>query len=316
MTAIDSLEALAEQKQTGKVSPPPKQSGFRLPSLPKSGLLRLGVAMLIMFTCMAIFGPMIFKNPNAFSNDSLQGPSLHYWLGTTLTGQDVFQQLIVGSRITMIVGFTAGLIATTLSVIIGLTTGYMGGWWDDVLSLVTNVFLVIPGTPLAIIVTAILPERSIVPVILIISFTNWAWGARVLRSQILTMRSRDFVQACKVSGESDLRIMFVEVLPNLAAIVASSFISTTVYAILTEIALEYLGLSNTLLVSWGNMLYWAENSGTLLTAWWWFMPPGICIALLGASLTFINFGLDTLSNPRLRAVPTTQKTPQKKGAQA
>ncbi len=309
----------------GKSADAPKQSSNNLrpimknlaaklaiPQLPKSAMFWTGIGILLFFIVVAVLGPLfIHGDPNAFSNESLAAPSLQHLLGTTLTGQDVFSQLVIGTKLTLLSGFVAGIIATTLSVIMGLVSGYLGGWADDILSLITNIFLVIPGAPLAIVLSSYVPNTSVWPIVIIVGLTNWAWGARVLRSQTLTMRDRDFIQASKLGGENNFRIIFFDIMPNLIAIVASSFIFTTIYAILTEIGLAFLGLGNILAVSWGNMLYWAQNSGTLLSAWWWFLPPGLCVALLGSSLAFINFGLDTIVNPKLSIVK-----PKKRGKKA
>jgi peptide/nickel transport system permease protein len=201
----------------------------------------------------------------------------------------------------MLVGFAVGALATLLSVVIGLTAGYFGGLVDEVLSLLINIFLVIPALPLTIVLAGYIPVRGPLPVAIVISLTGWAWGARVLRAQTLSVRRREFVEAARASGENTLRIMFAEVLPNQIAIVASSLIFTIIYAIFAEIGLEFLGLSDVTVTSWGNMLFWATNNQALLLgAWWWIVPPGVCIALLGAGLAFINSGIDEISNPRLR----------------
>jgi peptide/nickel transport system permease protein len=247
-------------------------------------------------------GPLLIRSdPMALSAAQLQGPSAAHWLGTTQTGQDVFSQVVLGTRATLLVGFATGLLATTLSVVVGLVAGYFGGLVDDALSLVINIFLVMPALPLAIVLAGYVPVRGPVPVALVISFTGWAWGARVLRAQTLSMRRREFVEAARTTGERWHRIIFWEILPNEIAIVASSLVFTIIFAILTEIGLEFLGLSDVTLNSWGNMLYWAANDNALLLgAWWWFLPPGLCIAVLGAGLAFINFGIDEITNPRLR----------------
>jgi peptide/nickel transport system permease protein len=237
----------------------------------------------------------------AFSPDQLQPPSAAHWLGTTQTGQDILAQVVLGTRSTLVVGFATGVLATALSVLVGLMAGYFGGVGDDLLSLVTNVFLVMPALPLAIVLAGYVTVRGPISVALVITFTGWAWGARVLRAQTLSMRRREFVEAARTTGERWYRIVFWEILPNEIAIVASSLIFTIIFAILAEIGLEFLGLSDVTLNSWGNMLYWAANSNALLVgAWWWFLPPGLCIALLGAGLAFINFGIDEITNPRLR----------------
>jgi ABC-type dipeptide/oligopeptide/nickel transport system permease subunit len=210
--------------------------------------------------------------------------------------------MLFGARVSMVVGVGAAVVSTFLSVLVGLLAGYLGGAADELLSLVANVFLVLPALPLTIILAAYLPHSGSLGIIFVISITGWAWGARVLRAQTLSLRRRDFVEAARASGEHWYRVIFSEILPNETAIVASSLIFTIIFAILAAIGLEFLGLSDVTLNSWGNTLYWASNNNALLVgAWWWFLPPGLCIALLGAGLAFINSGIDEITNPRLRA---------------
>ncbi len=279
------------------------QSSLR--SIMTSPKLAFGMGVVIFFLLVAIFGPLVFKtDPNALSADSLQPPSIQHWLGTTQTGQDVFTQVIDGTRVSIILGFVTGLVVTVLSVVIGLTSGYFGGVIDEVISLLINVFLVIPSFVLALVMAAYLPVKGPLTVGLVITITSWAWGARVLRAQTLSMRKREFVEAAKASGETTLRIIFFEIFPNVIAVVAAGFVGTVIYVILAEAGLEFLGLGDVTVVSWGTMFYWANNSNALLVgAWWWFVPPGFCIAVLGAALAFINFGIDEISNPRLRREP-------------
>jgi peptide/nickel transport system permease protein len=265
--------------------------------------MRFGLAIVGFFLLVALLGPvLIHRDPMAFSPDQLQPPSWSHLLGTTQTGQDIFTQLVLGTRATLLVGFATGALATAISVIIGMVAGYFGGVVDEALSLLINIFLVMPALPLAIVLAGYVPVHGPLPVALVISFTGWAWGARVLRAQTLSMRRREFVEAARTTGERWYRIIFSEILPNELAIVASSLVFTIIFAILTEIGLEFLGLSDVTLNSWGNMLYWASNTNALLIgAWWWFLPPGLCIAILGAGLAFINFGIDEITNPRLRS---------------
>jgi peptide/nickel transport system permease protein len=184
--------------------------------------------------------------------------------------------------------------------VVGLVGGYFGGWIDDVLTLLTNVSLVLPALPLAIVLAAYFP-RGPLTISLVIVFTNWAWQARVLRSQTLSMQSREFVTAARVSGEHNWRIIFFEVFPNEIALVVAGFVSTTIYVVLTWAALEFLGLGDGTIPSWGSILYWAQQAGALGGGlWWWFVPPGACIAILGAGLSLINFGIDEIADPRLR----------------
>jgi peptide/nickel transport system permease protein len=267
-----------------------------------------GLAVLALFVLLAIFGPLLFPgDPNAFSPDILQPPSAAHWLGTTQTGQDVLTQLLAGTRFSLIMGFVIGTLTMIVSVIIGLVSGYFGGWIDEVLSLFTNVFLVLPTLPLAILLAAFAAYRGPLTIVIVLVVTGWSWGARVLRAQTLSMRNRDYVEAAKASGENTLHIIFFEILPNEISIVAAELLGTVIYAILAETGLEFLGLGDITSTSWGTMLYWAGNNDALLLgAWWWFLPPGLFIAILGAGLAFINFGIDEIANPRLRTEPKSK----------
>jgi peptide/nickel transport system permease protein len=243
----------------------------------------------------------VHADPNVFSNDALVAPSATHWLGTTQTGQDVFTQVVIGTRVSLFWGVLTGLTVTALSVIVGLVAGYAGGKVDDILTLVINVFLVLPGFPLAVLLAAYIPVKGPFTVALVIAITSWAYQARVLRAQTLSMRHRDFVDAAKSTGEKTWRIIFIEILPNEIAIVAAGFIGTTIYVILAAAGLEFLGLGDPNVVDWGTMFYWAQNNDALLLgAWWWYLAPGACIALLGAGLAMLNFGIDEIANPRLR----------------
>src|SRR5712691_10042103 len=269
----------------------------------------VGLIIVGLFILLAIFGPIILRqDPHAFSADILQPPSATHWFGTTNFGEDVFLQTVVGARFSVFMGLGIGLVTTIVSVLVGLTSGYFLGWVDEILSLVTNVFLVLPTLPLAILLAAFLPNKGPIAIGFVLTITGWSWGARVLRAQTLSLRNRDCVEAARASGESTWRIIFYEILPNQTSIVAAQFFGTVVYVILAETALEYLGLGDITATTWGNMLFSASNtSALLLGAWWWFLPPGLCIAILGAALTFVNFGIDEIANPRLRRESKTSK---------
>jgi peptide/nickel transport system permease protein len=299
-------------------TPPVAVARRRAVRLPRSPKILVGIGLLVFFVLVAIIGPWVAPfDPTATSVALLQGPSSAHLLGTTQSGQDVFAELLVGARTTVVVGFLAGIIATVLSIILGVCAGYFGGLADDLLSLLTNVFLVIPGLPLLIVLAAYLPKgTSSNPFVLalIISITGWAWGARVLRAQTKSMRGRDYVASARVVGERRLRVIGYEILPNLVAIVASSFVFTVLYAIGTYVALAFLGVVDPATWSWGGMLFWAEQAGApQVGAWWWFLPPGICIALLGTSLALLNFGIDEFINPRLRAAGLSRKVAKAAG---
>lgn len=277
-----------------------------------------GIIIVLVFVVLAIIGPWISPyDPSAVSKAALQPPSPEHWLGTTQTGQDILSQMLYGTQVSMIVGVCAAIVATILSVIVGLAAGYLGGLADELLSLLANVFLVIPALPLTVILAAYLPKTGSLGIILVISVTGWAWGARVLRAQTLSLRKRDFVEAARATGERTASIIFRDIFPNQIAIIAASFLGTVTGAILTQASLAFLGLTNVTEWSWGTILYWAQVSSAMLSgAWWWFVPAGLAIALLGTGLSLVNFGIDEFINPRLRQAGIGTKKAQRALAKA
>lgn len=282
-----------------------KRRRFRFVSNAKAAT---GIAVLGLYLLFAVIGPWIAPyDPDARSEQLVQPPSADHWFGTTHLGQDVLSQILVGTRGVMLVGLAAGVIATVLSVLIGVTAGYLGGGWDDSLSALSNVFLVIPALPLIIIVTAAVPGGGDTLVALIIGFTSWAWGARVLRAQTLSLRRRDYVEAARATGESTWRIIIFEILPNLTAIIASGFVGTVIFAVTSEITLAFIGIGSVSSWNWGTILFWAQSQQALAQgAWWWFVPAGLAIAFLGTALSLINFGIDEFVSPRLRSAGKTK----------
>jgi peptide/nickel transport system permease protein len=270
-----------------------------------AGLIILGVYVVI-----AIFGSTIAPyNPSALSAQVLAPPSAAHLLGTTQIGQDVLSQLLVSTQTTMLIGFTTGAVATLLSVIVGVSAGYFARSGGELLSLLSNIFLVLPGLPLLIVISSYTPRASWSLIALVLSLVGWAWGARVLRAQTLAFRQQDFVQAAKAAGEPHWRIILFEILPNEAAIVVSSFIFTVVYAISFYVSLCFLGIGNINTWSWGTMLYYAQSNEAITSsgAWWWWAPPGLAVALLILALVMLNFGIDEFINPRLRAAGLTRR---------
>jgi peptide/nickel transport system permease protein len=263
---------------------------------------RIGVVLLALFVILAVFAPLLAPfSPTDNTFGRSENPTPAHWLGTTAAGQDVLSQLIFGARVSVFVGFVAGLLATIIAVLVGLSWGYIRTFGGDVINFIVNLFLVIPALPLMIVIAAYLQNGGIGMIILVVVITGWAWGARVLRAQTQSLRSREFVTAAVFSGDNVARIVFHEILPNMTSLIVGSFFGATTAAILAEAGLEFLGLGDPTTVSWGTMLFWAQNSNALLTGQWVLLfAPGLCIALLATSMTFINFGVDGLSNPRLR----------------
>jgi peptide/nickel transport system permease protein len=289
--------------------------------LPRSGEVRTGLGLLVLFALLAVIGPLVAPfDPSASlstTNGVPQPPSAAHWLGTTQTQQDLLSQMLVGGRSTMLVALMAGVVATALSVLVGVTSGYAGGLVDDLLSMLINIGLVLPALPLLIVMTGFLPKNSNPSdflIGLIIAATGWAWGARVLRVQTLSLRNRDFVKSARVIGERRWRIIGFEILPGLVPIIASSFLFTVIYGVGTYTALAFLGLINGTHWSWGTILFWAQSQTAAQNGyWWWWVPPGLAVALFGASLALLNFGIDEFINPRLRAAGLSRRQARKTG---
>jgi peptide/nickel transport system permease protein len=327
-------------------TPEPIFHRTRILRLPRSPKILVGLVILAVFGVVAIIGGWIAPySPNATDVQNwvqhvlVPGtgpgtgfpanyyplplpPSAAHWLGTTVFAQDAWSQVLVSTQATLFVGLLAAMIATVLSILIGVSAGYFGGGTDEGLSLVSNVFLAIPGLPLLIVLADYVPSAgsSIVLVAAIIAVTTWAYTARTLRAQTLSLRNRDFVEAARVSGESRTRIILVEVLPNLVPIVAASFLFTTLSAIGAYVAIAFLGLAGSPtgspagLWNWGEMLREGfANNAVRGGWWWWWAPPGICVALLGTGLALLNFGIDEFINPRLRAAGLSRKSAKKAG---
>jgi peptide/nickel transport system permease protein len=275
---------------------------MRRPRFLRSGKATAGALILLFFALFAIIGPWVAPySPDATGAAPVAGPSGAHWFGTDQLGRDIFSQLLVGTRGVIVVGFAAGVIATVLSLLIGIASGYLPGRGGEALSVLSNVFLVLPALPLLIIITSATPKNGGWIVILTIGLTSWAWNARLLRAQTLSLRRRDYVEAARATGESTGRIIAFEILPNLTAIIASGFVGTVVFTVLSEITLAFVGI-NVSEWNWGTVLYWAQSQDALAqNAWWWFVPAGLAIALLGTGLALLNFGIDEFVNPRLRS---------------
>lgn len=296
---------------SAEVTPPATlESGRRL-ALPRwLGLIlgnrkgAIGFALLLVMVLMAIFAPLIARyDPQAMISLPTQPPSAAHPFGTNHQGQDVFSQIVYGARYTLFIGFATGTTIILMCIVVGMTAGYVGGWVDDVLSLIMNVFLLIPPLPLMIVLSGYLQSRNVGLIIFVITFTSWAYGARVLRAQTLSIRGKDFVQAAVVGGEKTWRIIFREILPNMISLIVSSYIGAILLAILADVGLEFLGFGDVKATSWGMTLYWAQQYSALLSGEWWdFIFAGVAIALTGTACILINFGIDEISNPRLRRV--------------
>jgi peptide/nickel transport system permease protein len=300
-----------------------QQGKNRMLQLPRSPKIRIGLGLALIFTALAVIGPWIAPFDPSKSLSTTSGiphaPSAAHWLGTTQVQQDVLSQLLAGGRSTILVALISGVVATVLAVGFGVTAGYYGGVLDDLLSMLANIFLVLPALPLLIVIFGFLSKASSPNDILIgvvISITGWAFGARVLRAQTMSMRGRDYVVSARIIGERGWRIMMFEILPNLTPIVATSFLFTVIYGVGTYTALSFLGVISVAHWSWGTMLYWAQSAQAAQQVhieWWWFLPPGLAVGLFGTALALLNFGIDEFINPRLRAAGLTRKKARQLG---
>jgi peptide/nickel transport system permease protein len=262
------------------------------------GLILIGSMILI-----AVIAPWLaVHNPNDFSLiDARQAPSWHHLFGTSDQGSDIFSQVVLGARRSLLLGASAAAIATILAATLGILAAYAGGVVDEVISFLLNVFLVIPVIPLLIVLSSYLHQRGMLTMVLVLGLTLWAFEGRILRGQALGLRNRDFVQAAKVSGEGTWRIVFGELMPNMISRIAAGFVFVFYVALLVDAGLEFVALGDTRHTRWGQTLYWAQNNSAVLQGEWWpFLFPGLALALTVVALVFLLAGIDEVSDPRLR----------------
>ena len=268
------------------------------------GNLAASIGSIIVATMilLSVFAGSIAENdPTKRVARGHQPPSAELLLGSTRSGKDVLSQVLHGGKISLLVAFSAAMITTVIAVAVGISAGYFGGRVDEILMSFTNIVLVFPQLPLLIIIAAFVGQVGPIVIALIIGLSSWAWGARVIRSQTMAIRNKEFVIAAEGMGESKLRIMFMEILPNLISIVVGGAIGTCIYALMAEAGLEFLGLGDPTIITWGTMLFWAQsNSAFIVGAWWDMVVPGTAIAIFGGGLALLNMSIDQLSNPKLK----------------
>jgi peptide/nickel transport system permease protein len=293
----------------GKLSQSATRS-FKLLFRRKSGVV--GLTILVVFTLIAIFGPVLApQDPNAassFSDKILDPPNSQYWLGTDDNGRDVLSQLLLGARISMIVGFSAAIVSAVIGSLVGISAGYFGGWTDRILTAIDDWFLVIPFLPLAIVLATLLgnaanslPFGRVLILIIVIGLTGWAGTSRIIRSQVLSVKERMFIERARALGSSTWWIVRKQVLPNVLPLIFANTVLIIAVSILTESTLSFLGLGDPTRASWGQMLNAANDSGALAQgAWWFFLPPGICIVLVVIAFTMVGYAIEEIVNPTLR----------------
>jgi peptide/nickel transport system permease protein len=309
-----AVEPVAATVSGGALSPAVPRRRLRTPEFlrlllqnPKSAF---GIFLLGFIVLVSAAAPLLTSHaPNEAGELPGQPPSWSLPFGSTDQGYNVWSQVVYGGRMSLLVAGFASVIAMTIAITLGLLAAYAGGWRDEVINVVTNVFLVIPVLPLLLVISSFLSVTGPVAMAVIIGATSWAIETRILRGQALSLRNRDFILAAKVAGESTSRIVFGEFLPNMLSRIAAGFAFVFIQAVFYEAALEFLGFGDANKVSWGTILFWAANNSTLLQGeWWHFVFPGLAISLTVLAIVFINYGIDELSNPRLRQLKPQRRS--------
>ena len=264
--------------------------------------LVFGLTVVLAFLALAIVGPWLTAaDPFEFGYPTGESPSREHWLGTTAAGQDVFTQFVHGLRSSFFVGAVAGVVASLIAMTIGFAGGYRGGVVDDLLSVLTNVVLVVPTLAVLIVFAAYLDVGSLWAEAALIGVTLWPWAARAIRAQTFSLVSREFVSLARLSGAGSFRIVVREIAPNMSSYLFLVFILLFGGSVLTAATLDFLGLGPSQVMSLGLMMYTAVYASALqLGMWWWFVPPGLAITAIVGSLYVMNVGLDEVFNPRLR----------------
>jgi peptide/nickel transport system permease protein len=264
----------------------------------------VGSILLLIFIFLALFpGLVAHESPTGDNYTPGLGVSTAHLFGTNAQGQDLFSQVVYGTQNVLEIAFVVGAATTVVAMLIGVAAAYLGGLWDSSLNVLTDVLLVIPLFPLLIIIAAYAHGATTWVLISSITLTSWSYTARQLRSQALTLRSRDFLEAARVRGERRLYIIVVEVIPTMTSLIVASFLTNALYAILFSSSLQFIGLGDPNTVSWGTTLYWAQNYDALqIGQAQWAIIPGICVALLGTAFALLNYAFDEIGNPALRPV--------------
>jgi peptide/nickel transport system permease protein len=264
--------------------------------------LVIGLSVVVLFLALAVVGPWLTDaDPFEFGYPTGQAPSTDRWLGTTGAGQDVYSQFVHGLRSSFVVGAVAGCVAALIAMVIGFVGGYRGGVIDDILSMLTNVVLVIPTLAVLIIVAAYLKVGSLLGEAVLIGLTSWPWAARAIRAQTFSLAARDFVSLARLSGQGSAKVIVKEIAPNMSSYLFLAFILLFGGSILAAATLDFLGLGPSQVMSLGLMMNTAVSNAALqLGYWWWFIPPGIGITAIVGGLYVMNVGLDEVFNPKLR----------------
>ena len=284
---------------------PRRRGGGILRSMLGNRKALIGLILFLIFLVLAAV-PRLFTSvtdPTKLAFAPALPPSGDHLLGTTALGQDIWAQLVYGTRQSLLIAVVAGFFATVLSVLVGVSAAYLGGLADEVLSMITNVFLIIPTFPLIIILATYAGKGTLSVVLVVLVVTGWSYGANQLRAQALSLRNRDFLESARVRGERSSYIIVAEMLPTMTSLIVANFLGAALYSVLTAAGLQFLGLGDPNSISWGTMLYWSQNQQALQSGMpLWSIAPGLCVALLGISFALLNYAFDEIGNPALRPV--------------
>lgn len=263
-----------------------------LRSLFKSKRIAFGFSILAFFSILGIFGKFIAPyNPLSSTGPLWAPPSSAHLFGTNYLGQDIFSWFVIGTTTSMYVGFAVAFFSGLIGVSVGLTAGYLGKYVDEALMRGVDMLLIIPAFPLLVILSAYLPPTTN-STILILSILSWPFMSRIVRSQVLTLKESGFVTASRIAGESHIKIMFKDILPNMLPIIFINIIFLVIGAIIAQAGLAFFGLGNINSINWGTMLYWAQTEDAAIqNAWWWIVPPGLAIGILGLGLNMLANGI-------------------------
>jgi peptide/nickel transport system permease protein len=300
MTALLTSAAAATAEPS-----PRRRGGGVLRGLLGNRKALTGLILFLIFVVLAAV-PQLFTSvtdPNRLAFAPALPPSGDHLLGTTALGQDIWAQLVYGTRQSLVIALVAGFFATMLSVLVGVSAAYLGGIADEILSMITNVFLIIPTFPLIIILATYAGKGTLSVVLIVLVVTGWSYGANQLRAQALSLRNRDFLESARVRGERSSYIILAEMLPTMTSLIVANFLGAALYSVLTAAGLQFLGLGDPNSISWGTMLYWSQNQQALQSGMpLWSIAPGLCVALLGISFALLNYAFDEIGNPALRPV--------------
>ncbi|WP_245664997.1 ABC transporter permease [Actinoplanes subtropicus] len=305
------MTALLTTPPAAAAAPPSRRRGAFLRSVLRNRKALIGLVIFGVFTVMAAV-PHLFTSvtePNKLAFPPALPPSGDHLLGTTALGQDIWAQLVYGARQSLVIALVAGFFATVLSVLVGVSAAYLGGVADEALSMVINIFLIIPTFPLIIILATYAGKGTLTVVLIVLVVTGWSYGANQMRAQALSLRNRDFLESARVRGERRTYIILAEMLPTMTSLIVANFLGAALYSVLTAAGLQFLGLGDPNSISWGTMLYWSQNQQALQSGMpLWSIAPGLCVALLGVSFALLNYAFDEISNPALRPVRRRRAT--------